>query len=50
MATAIGFIENVCLMPHSLCIMLEMHGEAEVGGDASEEGNMKKNLQAAVPW
>ena len=49
MATAIeGFIENVCLVPHSLHIVLETPGEAEVGGDVSEEGNMKKNLQAAV--
>lgn len=43
-----GFIEYICLVPHSLYIMLEAPGEAEVGGDVSEEGNMKKNLQAAV--
>lgn len=51
MATAIeGFIENICLVPHSLYIMLETPGEAEVEGDVSEERNMKKNTQAAVSW
>ena len=49
MATAIeGFIEYICLVPHSLYTALEAPGEAEVGGDVFEEGNMKKNLQAAV--
>lgn len=39
MATVIeGFTENVCLVPHSLYIMLEMPGEAEVGGEGSIRG------------